>query len=355
LLTLAEILSLRPVPAAAVFLALTRRCPLSCAHCSTNSTPVSEQSPAEMFERFVDSFSHGNRPELLAITGGEAFLRPALVRTLAERAGEVGCRTMALSGMFWARGGRIPPAIRRAIDVLDHFSVSLDVFHEREVARVDVFRILDELLTDGKDVSIHLVGLNAEDPYLVSTIEDVRRTFDDRVPMLVNGVNAVGRAAEWMAEPVIESVSPVDAVPCTMAAWPTVAFDGTIVACCNNDVVNGPAPAHLTLGHADTDTWADVSLRCREAPMLRALRTFGPEFIAAHHASETGACDGYCSTCVRLSHDTLLVNRVQGKSSALPPLEQHIVELQQDSGPASFARRYAIARYADLVTLGGPS
>jgi hypothetical protein len=353
-LHLAELLSLRPIPAAGVALALTRRCPLSCAHCATNSTSTSEEAPGAMFERFVDSFTPEDHPEVLSISGGEAFLRPDLVRTLAERASTVGCRTVALSGMFWAKGRRIPPPIRRAIDALDHFSVSLDVFHEREVARADVFRVLTELLADGKDVSIHLVGLDAEDPYLVSTTEEVRRTFDGRVPMLVNGVNAVGRAAQWMAEPVIGPRPALAAEPCTLAAWPVVAFDGTIVACGNDDVVDGPAPAHLKLGHADTDTWADVSRRCRESHMLRALRTFGPEFVAARHASKPISCDGYCSTCQQLSHDELLVDRVQGMSPALVALEHEIAGLQQDAGPVSFIRRYGLARYADLVTLGAP-
>ena len=40
---LMEVLELRPVPGAALFLAVTRRCPLSCAHCSTNSMLSSEE------------------------------------------------------------------------------------------------------------------------------------------------------------------------------------------------------------------------------------------------------------------------------------------------------------------------
>ena len=173
---------------------------------------ASEESPAELFVGFVDSFGPDDRPEVLAISGGEAFLRPALVRELAERASLVGCRTMALSGMFWASERRIPPPIRRAIDALDHFSVSLDVFHEREVRREDVYRVLSTLLEEGKDVSVHLVGLKADDPYLVERSEEVHQVFDGRVPMLVNDVNSVGRAAQWL-EPREELPSTMDAGP----------------------------------------------------------------------------------------------------------------------------------------------
>src|ERR1700755_2099192 len=164
---LADYLAIRALPAAGVSLALTRRCPLNCAHCATNSTSTSEEAPAELFTRFVDSFTVEDHPEVLAISGGEAFLRPALLQDLAERAAAVGCRTASLSGMFWAKAKRIPPPIKRAIDALDHFSVSLDVFHEREVDRFDVYRVLEQLLDEGKDLSVHLVGVSYDDPYLV--------------------------------------------------------------------------------------------------------------------------------------------------------------------------------------------
>ena len=108
----------------------------------------------------------------------------------------------------------------------------------------------------------------------------MRERFDGRVPMLVNGVNSVGRAREWLAEPEAgPAPAAIEAEPCTLADWPLVAFDGTIVACGNDDVVDGPAPAHLRLGHADTDGWPEIRERCvtsRDAardPHVRARST----------------------------------------------------------------------------------
>jgi pyruvate-formate lyase-activating enzyme len=351
---LVEYLSLRSVPAAGISLALTRRCPLSCAHCATNSTSTSEEAPAELFLGFVDTFEPDDRPDVLAISGGEAFLRPDLVRRLAERASVDGCRTAALSGMFWAKAKRIPPPIKRAIDVLDHFSVSLDVFHELEVRREDVFRVLEQLLEQGKDVSVHLVGTGPDDPYLAERTDEVRQRFGERVPMLVNGLNAVGRAREWLDASAVGPPPSTNADPCTLAAWPLVAFDGTIVACGNDDVVDGPPPAHLRLGHAQRDGWPEIRRRALASSMLRAIRTFGPEYLADRAGSGAIACDGYCSTCHLLSTDVLLETRVEElmarPSAAL--MEEHVVALQQSAGPESFARRYAMGAYADLVALG---
>jgi len=344
------------VPAAGVSLALTRRCPLHCAHCATNSTSTSEEAPAELFTRFVESFEPGDRPDVMVISGGEAFLRPALVRELAERASAVGCRSAALSGMFWAKAHRIPPPIKRAIDALDHFSVSLDVFHEQEVEREDVYRVLETLLGEGKDVSIHIVGLNAADPYIAERTEEVRGLFGDRVPMLVNDVNFVGRAREWLDAAGVGPLPSTEANPCTLSAWPVVAFDGTVVSCGNDDVVDGPAPPHLRLGHAATDTWPVIRARCLASSLLRAIRTYGPEHLAHRQGSGIIACDGYCSTCQQMSADVGLEARVEELMSrpAAEVIEQHVLAAQRNGGARSFIRRYGVREFADLAFLGAP-
>jgi pyruvate-formate lyase-activating enzyme len=352
---LLELLRWRVVPAAGVSIGLTRRCPLQCAHCSTNSTMRSEEHSATIFERFVDSFSSENRPEILSMSGGEAMLRPTLVRSLAERARRVGTRSSVLSGLFFARHRRIPPAIEAAIDAVDHFSVSLDTYHEQEVPRDSVFRLLDAVLIRGTDVSLHLVGAGEDDPYLEALITEVRRRFDSRVPMLVNVVSHFGRARAWL--PLTQHVYPgqVGANPCSMAAWPVVGFDGRIAACGNDDALDN-LPAHLDLGHAARDDWATVRARTLESTMLRAIRLFGPEYIAESYRDGGLNCDGYCQTCMALPQDAGLEQRMDAlmarPSTSL--IEAQVSAWQQSAGAVSFLRRHGMPRYANLVTLGAP-
>ncbi len=184
--------------------------------------------------------------------------------------------------------------------------------------------------------------------------EEVRARFDGRIPMLVNGVNAVGRALEWLEQGVSVAPRSADPEPCTLAAWPLVAFDGTIVACGNDDVVDGPAPDHLRLGHADTDGWGTVKRRALASSMLRAIRTYGPEYMVDRQGSGVVDCDGYCATCQHMSTDVLLSARVEEMMAGpgARVFEEQIVALQPDAGPKSFARRYGLAAYADLVMLG---
>ena len=355
---LAELVGFRPLPGAGLLVCLTRRCPLACAHCSTASVATGPQPDGRVLARFVGSFTAEDRPEVMMLTGGEPLLRPRLAGELAELARTAGTRTALLSGMFFVRDGGVPSRIMAAITRMDHFSASLDVFHEREVARADVLRALATVLDAGIPVSVHLTGSGPDDPYLADATAEIRRAFGDRVPMLVNLVRPLGRAAAWAAA----GTSPATgAAPCAMAAWPTIAYDGTIVACCNQHTVDRrPAPAHLTLGHLDDTDWPTVRRRTLASPALRLIRGIGPVQLHARYAPDTRARQesgsGYCEDCHRLGEQpkTLAAAARAASGQVGELLDRAIARRQADAGPAALVRRYGCARYADLVTLTAP-
>ena len=355
---LMEILAARQFPAAGLYLSLTHRCPLSCAHCSTNSTLASEEYDASVFLRLVESFTPADRPDIVVFTGGEPLVRPRLVRDLTARAHAAGTKVVLASGMFFARQPDIPPAIDAAIAEVDHFTVSLDVFHEQEVERASVFRVLHTLLARGQDVSVLVVGLDDDDPYLADVTSAIRSAFDDRVPVMVGLVGSVGRAKEWMEVPTPQvrtkaaAANPADSavapLPCDLASWPVVAYDGTVVACCKQEVVDGPVPAHLRLGHsADTD-WATIRRRTLDSPLMRAIRIYGPTYLADRNGVAPGG--GYCETCWRLSDDPALADRLAPDMArpAMAAMEEQIAVFQQEV----FLDRHVPAPYTDLVRLG---
>lgn len=351
---LADFIGLRPVPGAGLMLTLTRRCPLSCAHCSTASTMAAGEDPgaAELL-RFVDSFTGENRPSVLLLTGGEPLLLPGLARELAARARAAGTRSVLLSGVFFARDGRrVPPPILRAIEAVDHFSASLDAHHEREVSRAEVFRVLRQVMDLGIAVSVHLTGEGPQDPYLSEASAAIRREFDDRVPMLVNEIRAVGRAASW-AGATAQHVDGRRATPCAMAAWPVVAFDGSVLACCNQRVVDRrPAPPHLLLGHIADDGWGAVHARLLSSPMLRMIRTVGPAHLHDRYAFQASE-SGYCDVCRGLSaRPGVVAGAARDASGPVGELlDREAARMAVEAGPVSLLRRYGCAPYADLVAL----
>ncbi|MCZ7416134.1 MULTISPECIES: radical SAM protein [unclassified Streptomyces] len=367
---LAELMDLRPQPAAGLLMMLTRRCPLRCAHCSSGSTMTAAEPDAANLLRFTGSFTAADHPETLLLTGGEPLLLPELATELAGLARAAGTRTALLTGAFFARDvgrtsgepgarGVLPDRIRRAVDAVDHFSVSLDAFHEREVPRAGVFRVVREVLDAGTAASFHLLGTGPEDPYLADVTTAVREEFGDRVPMLVNTVRAVGRAAADARPAVGVAHDPLRALPCSMAAWPVVADDGAVVACCNQDTVDRrPVPAHLLLGHAGEDDWPTVRRRTTSSPVLRAVRTVGPTRLLARHggpAAQATRHAGYCAGCRALGEHPEAVAGAErlasGPAGAL--LDQRAARRQREAGPVAYVRRHGCAPYADLVALPG--
>jgi pyruvate-formate lyase-activating enzyme len=356
---LAELLTHRPAPAAGLLVTLTQRCPLRCAHCSSASTMVGAAPDPEQLLRFVGTFQPVDRPEFLVLTGGEPLLVPDLVAELAVRVRRAGTRTALLTGGFFAGARRVPAPVLRAIRSLDHLSVSIDAFHEREVTRSDAFRLLRTVLGAGVAASIHTVGSGPDDPYLADLIADARRAFQDRVPILVNTIRPFGRAAGWAtgrrADP-DPSPDPDRVLPCAMAAWPVVTADGAVVACCNQDVVDRrPVPSHLWLGHVATDDWAAVRARALASPVLRTIRTIGPVQLLARARPSTRRPDGagYCQTCRALSEDRAAIETARRLASGVvgEMLDRHAAHRQVQAGPVAFVRRHGSAPHAELVAL----
>jgi pyruvate-formate lyase-activating enzyme len=348
---LAEIVALRPVPGAGLLLTLTQRCPLHCAHCSSASTLAGPAPAADHLTRFVGSFGPADRPELVMMTGGEPLLRPELVAELAVTARRAGTRSAVLTGAFFAARPTPPPRIRRAVRSVDHVSVSLDPYHEREVARADVFRFLRWVLDAGVPVSLHVVAGSADDDYPAELARATRRALG-RVPMLVNQVRPVGRAAAWATDPATTSDDRV--APCAMAAWPVVAADGAILACCNQDTVDRrPVPDHLDLGHIARDDWPTVRDRATASPVLRLVRAVGPTHLLARFAAgpDRAVEGGYCRTCRRLGEHPGALAAARGFAAgpAGELLDRHAASAQVAAGPRAFVRRHGCARYADLV------
>ncbi|MFJ8082361.1 radical SAM protein [Streptomyces sp. NPDC096205] len=348
---LAELIGLRPVPCGGLLVALTRRCPLSCAHCSTDSSMAATDRPdPEQLLDFIGSFGADDRPEVVLLTGGEPLLLPELAARLTSLAHAAGSRVALLSGMFFARDGHVPDRIMRTVEALDHFSASLDVHHEREVPRAQTLRALRTVLDAGVPVSIHLTGTGPDDPYLADAVTDVHRTFGRQVPLLVNEIRPLGRAAGLVpATP--PGPDGTRAAPCTLAAWPVVAFDGTVAACCNQWTVDRrPVPAHLRLGHIADDDWPTVRARSLGSPVLRMLRTVGPRRLHARYGG-TPAPDGYCRSCHALAdRPDVLAGAARDAGGRVGEVLDRLGAAQQRAaGPTALVRRLGCARYAHLV------
>jgi pyruvate-formate lyase-activating enzyme len=319
-----ELLTLGARPGAGLLLALTSRCPLSCAHCSTSSGPGSPQYSGGPFLRLVRSFTPQEHPEVILMSGGEPLLRPGLVAGLAAAARDAGTRSALVSGMFFARrGGAVPASVLRAARGLDHFAASIDRHHEREVDRAEVFDALGRLGEVVPGLSVHITGTPADDEYIRTLTSDVRRRFGHRVSVLVARVAPTGRARAWpdAAPP----PAPRTDGPCVFAAWPLVDYDGAVYACSRQSLVRAARPGHLVLGHAAEDSWGALRERALGDRLLRSVRAIGPVATRQRFGPDRadGCPDGACATCLSLSDQPRTAERA-GRYLASPA--GHLVE-----------------------------
>lgn len=359
---LAEIMAYRRTVGAGLLVTVTERCPLHCAHCSATATRHGRSLDRAALLRFLGTFDARCRPDVLMLTGGEPLTRPGLVVRAADTVRAAGTRTAVLSGAFFAAevrsGGRLPDAVDRVARAVDHFSLSLDAFHEREVARDDVFATLEALLRAGTATSLHLLADGPADPYPDEVAGQVLARFGTDVPMLVGEVRPIGRGAALRPPPASARPAlppdPFAAAPCAMAAWPVVAADGAITACCNQDVVDGRArPAHLRLGDIRTSSWPAVGEQARTRPLLRVLRTVGPVHLAARTAApgEVPAAGDYCRTCHRVGRDPRAAAWAEtaGSGAVGEVLEAAAHRATAGAGAVTLVASHGSRRHAHLV------
>ena len=354
---LTDILRLRVVLGAGVFLAITRRCPLTCAHCSTVSSMASEEHDATPFLTFVDSFTSEDHPELIYLTGGEALIRPALVRELTSRAKSVGTRSVLLTGMYFAReSGRVPTAVKNSLGSVDHLTASYDEFHEREVPRRYFFDALHALRQLVPDVSLQVTGHGKGDAYLERLVEEIRHEFEDQVPILVSPVVPTGRARSWWPTPIAAEREQPD-IPCPMAYWPVVHYDGTILPCCSQELVARYRPTHLEVGSANTLTWQQTRERLGSAGLMRAIRTFGPHQTAQKFAGHRPTTSSMCQACLTLSGDSAAVERAdeyyaRPASALVESAARSMINQDPINSFFSFA---GVTDFRETVLLGAPA
>lgn len=316
--TLGDLLMARTRVCGGVYLTLTMRCPLSCAHCSSASTTKSPQFDELPFLALAESFSPESAPGVVVMTGGEPLMRPRLVRAIADHTRRVGSKTVIATGGFFALQKRVGSPLKTALAGADLVVFSMDAYHEREVSRSHLLDALDRVAELGPAVAVQLTGLTSTDPYIANALDAIDSRFGDEVPVFVNLLAAVGRATDLPEMAALDEPGALRQFaqpnPCALAAWPNVAADGAVYACCNSDMASGVAgPRGLVLGHAATDSWHQIALRSTTSPFMRAIRSLGPELTA----ELTGQpCTDMCGTCQAMASDPVVVATVESLMSS---------------------------------------
>lgn len=242
---LGELITPRPVPDAGLLLSLTRCSLLAGAHRSTSFATADKQTGTDRLRRLVASFTARDAHGSASLDAHDEQLR---------------------SFMAELKRTEVPPAAR---------------FEVLRGACVGMFAVVRRILDAGVPASFCLTGTGLDDPHRADVVAAVRGEFADRMPMLVNDVRPAGRAESWADSAARQDTAGGAAVPCPMAARRTVAFDGTVVSCRDQQTVDEPPVlAHLLLGYVAEDDGETVRHRQLTAKTVAFVRRHGSTVCA---------------------------------------------------------------------------
>jgi hypothetical protein len=313
-----QLLAFQKLAQSTLVLSMTRRCPLSCPHCITQSHPgfsgpvVSNGLATRWALEMPDLAAAGIRH--ITFTGGEPVLARSAVETLANAAKGVGIRTAIVTGGGWVS---TPSAARRVVDSLrgvNHWDVGYDQYHGQEIDW-ERFDLLISTLTEfGCSFSVRVCSGKDNAMWL----RRIRLIVGDDVTVMLQPIKSAGRAMDF-DQPVRVGGEPSQ--PC-VSSGPLILETGVSAPCCS--ILGYASLEHIPFayGSADVESLLTIWQRWRGDQLLRLMRLLGLQwplqwaldlgFIGEDFVITQDVCD----TCVRFwtrlgEHSGRLVQHVE--------------------------------------------
>ena len=300
-----------------VALMLTRRCNMTCAHCSVESSPHIKAQPTE--EELLQVVRDAARAGAYAIqlTGGEPMMREEIVMRLLAECRALGMVTALTTNAFW---GKSPAKAAQKVKALSdggvgRITISYDRFHaefQGPEPAINIVRAIEEMDLP-LQLSINFTRDAGDD------LVDLVAPFENfsKPEMRFYDVQPVGRARDFQSKLRGETAG-----FCTGCCVPTVTDDARVTAC------NGPsyfcAPdSPLSIGSLKEETLEALVQKHRADPILETIRTFGPSRLRSELEQTPGFKDfdfhqtysGMCDLCLHLTSDTAAMTALRERLS----------------------------------------
>lgn len=297
-------------------LMLTRRCNMTCAHCSVASGPgIKDEPPEEEVERRAgELIAAGIRGVLL--TGGEPMLREGLALSLTARLRRHGVTVAMTSNGFW---GRTPEEARRVAGLLREaglglLTISYDRFHAGFMGFEPVRHIAAACAEAGLPMNVNITR-TADDAELEQYHEERRSLPWARFRFY--DVQPVGRAKHLDPALLRDSHEGF----CNACRSPAVLDDGRVTACNGPSYFQKPG-SPLRVGEAGEPLAAALK-RHAEDPFLEGIRMLGPARMLRELLALPGqagfepkpAYSGMCDICLHLSGSPAAVEALRKRLS----------------------------------------
>ena len=289
----------------AAVLMITRKCNMSCAHCSVASHPgISEEPSPETLRRAVMEMGEAG---VIGIqyTGGEPLIRHRLLFELMELAQtRYGMGAAIVSNGFWGKKPeRAREFFQKMVDLgLMRLTISYDRFHAKFMGPEPVCNILEVARARQWPVNIN-VTRTAQDGELGELLAPF--TSYKNASFRFYDVQPVGEA-EKLGEELRAQIDGFSS-GCEQA---TVCDNGRMAAC-NGPAYFEPDESALILGRTDEKSLTELLLLHDEDPILQTIRLEGPIKLKETLESLPGFADfpfkkqysGMCELCRQICRD----------------------------------------------------
>jgi pyruvate-formate lyase-activating enzyme len=292
---------------------VSRRCNMSCGHCSVESDPhiKGEPSEAELLDYVRQAAAAGVRS--LQITGGEPMLREKIVRRLLRECKKLGVSPVMTTNGFWGKSlsgaRRKLKALRRA--GLNALTVSYDRYHAEFQGPQAALHIAQVAEEQAFAVNINVVRVADE-----SDLSQLVAPFAGKpsVRLRFYDVQPVGRARTL---PLASLRSEAEGF-CAAAFFPAITDDGRVTAC------NGPSyfekpDSPLIVGSLRDAPLHELFARHQQDPVLDTIRAFGPARLREELRKTPGfenfpfrkQYQGLCDLCLHITSNAEAVQALR--------------------------------------------
>ena len=318
--------------ASSIALMLTRRCNMTCAHCSVKSGPKIREEPTDAdIISIVESAAEAGLTSV-QITGGEPMLRERLVFQILKTAKKRGVACTLTTNGFWgrnqAKAWRKVAALRRA--GLIRITVSYDRYHAKFMGPGPALNIARAAEWFDLPLNINVTRVR-DDPEIDGIVAPFAKRH--QLKMRFYDVQAVGRARELpMAELRGETTG-----FCNACCSPAITDDGRMTAC------NGPSyflddNSPLVVGSLRDTSMKELIDRHTDDPILETIRRAGPQRLL-QELEDAGVAREFG---IRRQHSGLcdLCTDINSKPAAVAVLRERLARPAHQAGLA--ARRMVI-------------
>jgi len=324
---------------------VTRRCNMTCAHCSVESNPHVKDEPSldELRQRVTAIAEAG--AHLLLLTGGEPMLRQSDVLALIRHARRKGLNVTIATNGFWggtaAQAERIVRRLRRA--GLLTLTISPDRYHAPFQDISYSLNIARAAKAQGLPLNVNLTraGTDRDLDQVVTAFEE-SPAIRDHVRVRFFDVQPVGRARNLV------QLRSENEGSCAACRLPGITDDGRVTAC------NGPSyfaaeTSPLSVGSLATHSLSELFNKHAADPILDTIRAFGVgrlrdelQKIAGFEAFPLRPhYSGMCDLCLHLTSDlpamTALRARLsEEKLAAEREAQKAVMQALRQDGPRHY-------------------